>query len=75
MLILGSSEETYHHAAARIHKLLAAQVPSAATNDATRSGILPKAVVDAAVRRVSERTNWGVENGVAVCEPIKFPVS
>jgi hypothetical protein len=75
MLTLGFSEETYHHAAARIHKLLAAQVPSAATNDATGSGVLPKAVVDAAVRRVSERINWGVENGVAVCKPIKFAVA
>lgn len=62
-----SSEETYSHAATRIHKLLAAQVPAAATSDASGSPTLTKAVVEAAVKKVSDRVNWGVENGVAVC--------
>ncbi|KAG8751096.1 hypothetical protein FRC12_012608 [Ceratobasidium sp. 428] len=60
-----TSEETYHHAGNRIHKLLAAQMPSAAANGATGDSVLPKSVVDAAVRAVSDRTNWGVENGVS----------
>ncbi|QRW00736.1 chromatin assembly factor 1 subunit A [Ceratobasidium sp. AG-Ba] len=63
--LVHESEETYHHAANRIHKLLAAQVPSAGTNGMTAELLLPKAVIDAAVRRVSDRTNWGVENGVS----------
>lgn len=67
LLTLEFSEETYGHAATRIHKLLAAQVPATATNDASGSPTLTKAVVEAAVKRVADRVNWGVENGVSVC--------
>ncbi|KAG9126371.1 hypothetical protein FRC07_003677 [Ceratobasidium sp. 392] len=63
--LVHESEETYHHAASRIHKLLAAQIPSATTTGTPGDTILPKFVVDTAVREVSDRTNWGVENGVA----------
>ncbi|KAG9098646.1 hypothetical protein FRC06_006131 [Ceratobasidium sp. 370] len=63
--LVHESEETYHHAASRVHKLLAAQAPSTSTDGTTGNSVLPKTVVDAAVRRVSDRTNWGVENGVS----------
>ncbi|ELU44748.1 transcription initiation factor TFIID-1 [Rhizoctonia solani AG-1 IA] len=57
------SEETYHHAATRVHKLLTAQAPSA---NATENGdpALSKPVVEAAIKRVADRVNWGVDNGV-----------
>lgn len=64
--MLDASEETYHHAASRIHKLLAAQVPPTGANDIAAESSLPKSIIDGAVRRVSDRTNWGVENGVSV---------
>ncbi|KAL5635660.1 hypothetical protein ACGC1H_004457 [Rhizoctonia solani] len=62
--LVHESEETYHHAATRVHKLLAAQAPSA---NATESGepALSKFVVEAAIKKVADRVNWGVENGVA----------
>ncbi|KEP52986.1 putative transcription initiation factor TFIID-1 [Rhizoctonia solani 123E] len=62
--LVHESEETYHHAATRVHKLLAAQAPSA---NATESGepALSKSVVEAAIKKVADRVNWGVENGVA----------
>ena len=66
LLTPGLSDETYTHAATRIHKLLAAQVPVAPTSAAFGSLTLTKPVVEAAVKRVSDRVNWGVENGVAV---------
>ncbi|CAE6441838.1 unnamed protein product [Rhizoctonia solani] len=62
--LVHESEETYHHAATRVHKLLAAQAPSA---NATESGdpALSKSVVEAAIKKVADRVNWGVDNGVA----------
>ncbi|KAG8764284.1 hypothetical protein FRC11_005088 [Ceratobasidium sp. 423] len=62
--LVHESEETYHHAATRVHKLLTAQAPSA---NATESGdpALSKSVVEAAVKKVADRVNWGVDNGVA----------
>ncbi|KAJ1309854.1 hypothetical protein OPQ81_006619 [Rhizoctonia solani] len=62
--LVHESEETYHHAATRVHKLLAAQAPSA---NATETGdpALSKSVVEAAIKKVADRVNWGVDNGVA----------
>ncbi|CAE6516729.1 unnamed protein product [Rhizoctonia solani] len=62
--LVHESEETYHHAANRVHKLLAAQAPSA---NATETGdpALSKSVVEAAIKKVADRVNWGVDNGVA----------
>ncbi|CAE6520717.1 unnamed protein product [Rhizoctonia solani] len=62
--LVHESEETYHHAATRVHKLLAAQAPSA---NATESGdpALSKSVVEAAIKKVADRINWGVDNGVS----------
>ncbi|KAF8710543.1 Chromatin assembly factor 1 subunit A, partial [Rhizoctonia solani] len=61
--LIHESEETYHHAATRVHKLLTAQAPSA---NATENGdpALSKPVVEAAIKRVADRVNWGVDNGV-----------
>ncbi|KAG8721346.1 hypothetical protein FRC08_013891 [Ceratobasidium sp. 394] len=63
--LVHESEETYHHAASRIHKLLAAQIPSASTDGTAGNSVLSKTVVDSAIRRVADRTNWGVENGIS----------
>ncbi|CAE6515219.1 unnamed protein product [Rhizoctonia solani] len=62
--LVHESEETYNHAATRVHKLLTAQAPSA---NATESGdpALSKSVVEAAIKKVADRVNWGVDNGVA----------
>jgi hypothetical protein len=63
---VSQSEETYNHAAVRVHKLLAAQMPSATVNDSTDPVTLSKSVVEAAIKKVADRINWGVENGIAV---------
>lgn len=67
LLTRNLSEETYNHAATRVHKLLAAQLPSASSNDGNDTPILSKPVVEAAIKKVADRVNWGLENAVAVC--------